>query len=346
MELAAVRLAQVRLAARAFVTATSPSMVNMPRALLVLVAPLLSMASELPTVGFIGLGTMGGGMAVHLHERSMREHGKTALVYNRSPVKAQAHATAHGTVAVDTFDGLSGCDVLVLCLSTSADVESVLSHVPIKQNALVIDCTSGEPEVSRRLHASLRDRCAARFVDAPVSGGPKGAAAGSLTSMLGGDEADCAAAMQWIEAWSSKVVRCGPSGAGDAVKAVNNVLNSAHVLLATEGMLALNSFGVEPSVALDVINSASGRSLQTERLPDNILSRKFAYGFALELMRKDCGIAATLVNQETPDATLIPEVYRLLQAAEAELGGKVDYTEVARFLERRGGKGLELRAAA
>ena len=159
----------------------------------------------------------------------------------------------------------------------------MLAHIPLKERALVVDCTSGEPAASRALAASLRERCGGRFVDAPVSGGPTGAEGGTLTSMLGGDEADCSAAMEWarrrlpsslspslvtslslppslppslsprthrpraasrceqVASYSRKVVRCGPSGAGDAVKAVNNVLNSAHLLLATEGLLALQA---------------------------------------------------------------------------------------------------------
>lgn len=137
--------------------------------------------------------------------------------------------------------------------------------------------------------------------------------------------------------WSSKVVRCGPLGSGDAVKAVNNVMNAAHLLLATEGCVALKKYGVEPSVALDVINSSSGMSLQSQRLPQYVLSRSFDFGFQLALMRKDCGIAADMVESLTPSATLIPEVRRILEAAEEEYGGNVDYTSVAKLLESRAG---------
>ena len=129
----------------------------------------------------------------------------------------------------------------------------------------------------------------------------------------------------------------GPVGAGDATKSINNVLNSAHLLLATEGMLALKRYGVEPSTALEAINGGSGMSLQTTRLPDNVPSRKFAYGFALGLMRKDCKIAGDLVASQTPSATLIPRVVDLLGEAEAELGPDADYTQIAQLLENRAG---------
>ena len=294
-------------------------------------------AEAAPSVGFIGLGTMGAPMAGHVHRSALKEYGRGALVWNRSPGKAEAHAEEYGTQAAKTLDELGDCDVIFTCLSTSADVAEVMERLPIKAGALVIDCTSGAPDKTREIAKKLTERCGARFVDAPVSGGPKGAASGTVTCMLGGAEADVAAAEEWCGSFSAKVVRCGPSGAGDAVKAVNNVLNSAHLLLATEGLLALSKLGVPPDTALAVINSSSGRSLQTERLPDNVLSRKFAYGFALRLMAKDTGIAAGICAQHTPSATLIPAVHELVRAAEAVQGGDADYTEVARMLEQRAG---------
>ena len=263
------------------------------------------------------------------------------MVWNRRPGVAEEHAAAHGTVACDSVAALAAeADVICLCLSTSAAVESVLSALDLRPGALIIDCTSGEPSASQAIAAALQAR-GARFVDAPVSGGPAGAEAGTLTSMLGGTEADVTEALQWCGAWSAKVVHCGPIGAGDAVKSVNNILNAAHIALASEGLAALKKLGVSPSVALDVINSSSGRSLQTEKFGENIISRKFAYGFALGLMRKDVGIAADLVAEHAPGATLIPAVRELYDAAMEELGQDVDYTAVVKRLERLEGVVLE-----
>ena len=286
-------------------------------------------------VGFAGLGTMGGHLAGHLHRFSTEKHGRPALVWNRSPDKAMAHAKTHGTVSVGSLSQLQ-CTILCLCLPTTSHVEEVLASVPLQPGALVIDMTSGDPEQTRALASKLAER-GIRFVDAPVSGGPTGAEAGTVVSMLGGAPEDVATATEVCGAWSKKVVHCGPVGAGDATKCVNNVLNAAHLLLATEGMLALKAYGVDPATALEAINGGSGMSLQTQRLPDNVLSRKFAYGFALGLMRKDCGIAGSLVGSQTPSATLIPEVVKLLGEAEAEFGADADYTQVAQLLEKRVG---------
>lgn len=289
-----------------------------------------------PTVGYIGLGTMGSSMARHLNVASTEAGGRPALVWNRSPEKAASHAAVHGTVACDSAAELAAAvDVVCLCLSTTDDVKAVLAELPLRPGALVIDCTSGEPAATKALAAELKAR-GVGFVDAPVSGGPGGASAGTLTSMCGGSEEDFAVAAPWINAWSAKIVHCGTEvGAGDAVKSINNVLNAAHVALAAEGLATLKKLGVAPSVALSVINSSSGKSLQTEgNLPDNVVTRKFGYGFQLGLMRKDVGIAAELVKQHAPTATLIPAVQALYDAAVDELGAGADYTEVVKPLER------------
>ena len=128
-------------------------------------------------VGFVGLGTMGGHLAGHLHKFSQERHGRPALVWNRSPEKAVRHAEVHGTTAVASLGDLSACTILCLCLSTTADVEAVLAQIPLERGALVIDATSGDPEQTKALAAKLLAERGIRFCDAPVSGGPKGAEA-------------------------------------------------------------------------------------------------------------------------------------------------------------------------
>ena len=294
-------------------------------------------ARALTRVAFIGLGAMGSHLARHLHRFSQEHIGRAAAVWNRSPEKAMLHAEANGTEFARTLGELQDVSVLCLCLPTTEHVEQVLNDVPLQPGSLVIDCTSGDPVQTQALAARLLSERGIRFTDAPVSGGPTGAAAGTVTSMVGGAPDDVAEAMPLIKAWSKKVVHCGPVGAGDATKSVNNVLNSAHLLLATEGMLALKQYGVDPATALEAINGGSGMSLQTTRLPDNVLSRKFAYGFALGLMHKDCRIAGSLVKSQTPSATLIPRVVELLGEAEELVGPEADYTQIAQLLEDRAG---------
>ncbi|CAE8641168.1 unnamed protein product, partial [Polarella glacialis] len=156
------------------------------------------------------------------------------------------------------------------------------------RGSCIVSCTSGEPAVTRRLAQSLKERYGIDFLDAPVSGGPKGAAAGTISCMVGADdEAAAQRALPVLRSFTGKIVRCGPAGSGHAVKAVNNAMNVTHLLLGVEGLLALQRFGVDPAVALEAINSSSGRSLQTEqRIPQEVLTGRFDYGFKLPLMAK------------------------------------------------------------
>jgi len=242
---------------------------------------------------------------------------------------------------------LRGAEVLVMCLPTSAEDADVAEQLAphLSAGACIVSCTSGEPAATQRLAQSLKERFGVHFFDCPVSGGPRGAAAGSLTCMLGSDDdAATERVLPVVRSFSQKVVRCGPVGSGHAVKAVNNALNVTHLLLGAEGLLALQQFGVDPEVALSAINTSSGRSLQTEvRLPEEVLSRRFGYGFKLPLMAKDCRIAAGVLK-ELPGASLLPAALDMVQRACAEESKDADYTRVVCHLERKAG--MELRPGA
>ncbi|EGB11189.1 hypothetical protein AURANDRAFT_13554, partial [Aureococcus anophagefferens] len=288
-------------------------------------------------LGFYGLGTMGTHMAGHLHGLAASSGGRAAVA-SRDGAKAEAWAAARGADVRGSFAELAeACDVVCLCLSTTDAVEeTLLGCGDALRDTLVVDCTSGEPARTAALGARLRER-GARLVDSPVSGGPAGAEAGTLTSMMGGSDADVADARAVVGCWSKKTVHRGALGSGDAVKSVNNVLNTAHVLLATEAALVLQKYGVDAATALDVINSrARARAsleVPTRRLPERALSRDFGFGFKMGLMRKDCAIADALVADLAPTHALIPEATRLIRAAEARLGSDADYAAVARLLE-------------
>src|SRR5262249_1899671 len=156
-------------------------------------------------------------------------------------------------------------------------------------------CTSGDPATSRRIAATLAEK-EVGFLDAPVSGGVKGAESGTLTVMIGGDAATLEKVRPVLEGFGKKLVHCGDVGAGDAVKAVNQALLAIHILSAGEGLVALSRLGVKPEVALDVINSSSGRSNSSMNLfPERVLGRKFPRTFRLALMDKDIDIAAVMM---------------------------------------------------
>lgn len=302
-------------------------------------------SAEVPeAMGFAGLGAMGYHMAGHM----AKIPGRRCLVWNRTTEKAVRHAAEFGSECVGSVSDLSAAGVVVLCLPTSAEDAELAGLVAprLVKGSCIVSCTSGEPTATKKLAARLLECFGVHFLDSPVSGGPRGAAAGTLTCMLGADsEAAAERVLLVIQAFAGKVVRCGPSGAGHAVKAVNNALNVAHLLLGAEGLLALQRLGVAPNVALEAINGASGRSLQTEqRLPQEVLTGRFGYGFKLQLMAKDCGIAAGVLQEGFPGASLLPSAIALVRRAAEVEPADADYTCVVKLLEREAG--AELRAEA
>lgn len=294
------------------------------------------------------MGTMGYHMAGHMAKIAKASgEGSALLVWNRTGSKAEAHAQEFGSGAVSALQGLAECTIIVSCLPTTQEVVEATAVVAAARGegalrCVWVDCTSGDPDRTRalaqELEASGIDLC-----DCPVSGGPKGAAAGTLTCMFGGTDSAYERALPVISSFAGKLERLGPVGSGMAVKAINNALNVAHLMIASEGLLALKRHGVDPTKALSVINKSSGRSLQTEvRLPETVFTRKFDYGFKLGLMKKDCGIAAEVLRTGFPNAPLLPKICDAVAAAAEARGNDADYTEVVRWLEEQAKEELNL----
>ena len=295
-------------------------------------------------MGFIGLGAMGGHMAKHLQAK-VCDSSSPLLVWNRTPERAVEHSKKYFTEAVTELSAFRECSIIFLSLPTSNEVKDILDKCPLQKGTIVVDTTSGVPSITKMISESCRSE-GVTYIDCPVSGGPAGAEAGTLTTMIGGDDVDVVNEVVIplvTETISTKAVYCGPSGSGMAVKSINNIMNTAHVCIAAEGLLALRSFGVEPDIALDVINSSSGRSLATqERVPQEVLTGKFGFGFKLPLMAKDCRIASSLMSEYFPEATLLPEISNLMNAAESTEWGKIgDYTEVVKVLQSRAAQNLQ-----
>lgn len=291
----------------------------------------------MPAVAFLGLGAIGRPMAGRIAAA-----GFPLTVWNRTEARADAFARAEGaTRAASPADAVRAADVIVTCLSTSADVEQVLSDAvadAMRSGALVLDCTSGDPATSRRLAARLRARGIA-FVDAPVSGGVKGATEGTLTVMCGGEADDIERARPVIEAFGTKVVHCGPTGAGDAVKAMNQALLALTIWGTGEALATLAKSGVSPTVALEVINASSGRSNASMNLfPERVLTRAFPRTFRLALMDKDVRIAAQIARDERVPAPLTQLAADLCTLAHGALGEEADHVEAVKVIEQWAGQ--------
>jgi 3-hydroxyisobutyrate dehydrogenase len=291
-------------------------------------------------VGFLGLGAIGAPMAAHLARRGR------LLVWNRTASRATEFAARHGATAVATPREAAAADVVVTCLSTSADVASLLDGpdgllAGLQPGALLLDCTSGDPATSRRIAARLAERGVA-YADAPVSGGTNGAEAGTLTVMVGAEPAVFERARPVLETFSRRIEHVGPVGAGDALKAVNNAFLALNILAVGEGLVALARAGVAPRVALDVINASSGRSFVSEVLvPERVLTRTWPRAFRLALLDKDVAIAVGVLAEAGVAGPVVERVSSLLNRARATLGEAADYLDPIRLSEQQAG--VELR---
>lgn len=286
-------------------------------------------------IAFLGLGAIGAPMAAHLAKDPF-----SLTVWNRTHEKATAFAREHSARAVESAsEAVKDAEFVITCLPSSREVDEVVSQIEtsFNQGAMLIDCTSGDPATSRKIAERLAGRGVA-FIDAPVSGGVKGAIAGTLTVMCGGSEENVQRAMPVLQAFGKKIVRCGEVGAGDAVKAMNQALLAIHIWSGGEALAALARLGVEASVALDVINGSSGRSNSSENLfTERVLGRKYPRTFKLALLDKDVDIARQIVDEESLDSPFIDLAARLFRDAREELGEEADHVEAVKIIEKRAG---------
>ena len=273
-------------------------------------------------------------------------------VWNRTAVRASEFAAtnaAHGVTHAKTPAAAArGADVVITCFPVSSDVESLLDGpdgllAGLARGATLVDCTSGDPATSKRIAARLAEK-GVDYLDAPVSGGVLGAEGGTLTVMVGGDAVTLERVRPVLEAFGKKIVHCGAIGTGDAVKAVNNALLALHLWSTAEGLATLTSAGVDPAVALDVINTSSGRSNASMNLfPERVLTRAFPRTFRLALLDKDVGIAAQVAREQRIPSPLIQLTAELYQAAHRALGEEADHVEVVKWVEQLTGTVIEKR---
>ncbi|HXR13354.1 MAG TPA: NAD(P)-dependent oxidoreductase [Solirubrobacteraceae bacterium] len=291
------------------------------------------------TVAFIGLGRMGLPMV-----RRLAAAGYNVRGYDLSEQARDELAAIAGAQAADSAQAAAaGADVVVLMLPSSAVVGAVLLDDGLLEalaaGVALIDMSSSEPLQTR----ALAPRAAARgvnFVDAPVSGGVRGAIAGSLTIMAGGDEEAVEACRPLLETLGTTVRHVGPVGAGHALKALNNLLSAVHLLASCEALAIGRGFGLDPHVLVETINVSTGRSASTERkLPEFILTGSYDAGFALSLMVKDIAIAVSLGEQLGIEPALGARALELWREAAGALGADADHTEIARWVDARAAAG-------
>ncbi len=285
------------------------------------------------TIGYVGLGNMGGPLAGRL----LLSHALT--VYDLSADAVARMAELGATAATSPAELAADCDLVFTCLPSSDDVHDAIFGddglaAGMKPGGAIVDMTTGDP-VKTRAMAERLGALKIALLDAPVSGGPRGANEGTIAIMVGAPQAEYDRVLPVLQSISSNVFHAGGTGAGHAVKAGNNLLNLVCRLASFEVVSLLVANGVAPEDAVAILQKSSGRSYATEiTLPDNILSGKMHQGFWMSLMRKDAAIALGLGRAGDVPLPLGGLAQELLQAAIDEHGPDADMSLLTLTYER------------
>jgi 3-hydroxyisobutyrate dehydrogenase len=284
-------------------------------------------------VGFIGLGNMGAPMA-----RRLADAGHELVVNDANPEAVERFAAGSKCERATSPQSLGAkCRIVITMLPNGYIVRDVLLGAAgiaphLAPDSVVIDMSSSSPVGTRELSADLAKR-GIPLVDAPVSGGVKKAAAGTLAIMVGGEAEPIARVTPVLEVMG-KVFTTGAAGTGHAMKALNNFLSAANLAVAAEAVIAGQRFGLDPATMISILNASTGRNTGTDsKFPNNVLPRTFDSGFALGLMAKDLRLALEVARSSGAPAGLLEATAQMWAAAEQQLGGGADNTEVVKYLE-------------
>lgn len=281
-----------------------------------------------PTIGFVGLGTMGWPMA-----RNLVRAGNRVVVADRAAARRDAFADEHGCGSAVQPSDFAAADCVVTMLPTGRIVRDVVVEQDggiapaLGEGCVLLDMSSSDPTGTRALGDELAER-GLTLVDAPVSGGAAKAETGELSIMLGGDDsAAIDRAADVVDALAARIFRTGPLGSGHALKALNNYVAAAGFTAAAEALLVGRRFGLDPKVLVDVLNASTGRNFSTEyTLQEHVLPGSFATGFSLGLMAKDVGLAADLAEAMEVSAPLCHAVRARLDGTLTDLDGESDHS--------------------
>jgi 3-hydroxyisobutyrate dehydrogenase len=247
-------------------------------------------------VGFAGLGTMGQAMAANLARA-----GFPLTVWNRSPGRSGSLVELGAREASTPARLAAESDIVVICVRDTPDVEEILFGTDgiaggPPRDLLVIDCSTISPAASRSFAARLAER-GVRFVDAPVSGGSEGAQQGTLSIMVGGDAADVKRARPVLDAMGKTITHMGPVGAGQATKAVNQVILAGTYLGVAEGIVLAIKSGLDPETVVRALSSGAAQSWVLANRSERMIRNEYPIGFKLALHRKDLGIALGMAEE-------------------------------------------------
>tara|TARA_R110000787_G_scaffold286335_3_gene404216 strand:- start:15434 stop:16303 length:870 start_codon:yes stop_codon:yes gene_type:complete len=270
---------------------------------------------------FIGLGVMGYPMAGHL-----QKNGHDVTVYNRTTAKAEKWVAEYGGSFADTpAKAAAGADFVFSCVGNDDDLRSVVFGddgilAGMGDSGIYCDHTTASADVAREIDAAAK-KAGIGFLDGPVSGGQAGAENGKLTVMVGGDQATFDAAQPVIDSYAVAVTLMGEAGAGQITKMVNQITIAGLLQGLSEGIAFAQKAGLDAKLVVDCISKGAAGSWQMENRGKTMADDKFDFGFAVEWMRKDLGIAlgeAKNNGASLPVTALVDQFYADVVA----MGGK------------------------
>ena len=284
-------------------------------------------------VGFIGLGIMGRPMA-----KNLMEAGYELVVHNRSPEKAEELAKeGNATAAASPGQVAQACDIVITMLPDSPDVEAVVAGEGgvlegIRDGALLVDMSTISPVVTKELSEMVREK-GASMLDAPVSGGDVGAIEGALSIMVGGSEKDFERARPLFDVMGKAATHVGPIGAGQVVKACNQIVVALTIEAVSEALVLGSKGGVKPEKLVEALSGGLAGSAVMEAKKEKFFSHDFEPGFRIELHHKDLGIALAAGREYGVALPATAIVDQMLEALKAKGRGDRDHSALLTLLE-------------
>ena len=295
-------------------------------------------------VGFIGLGNMGEPMSLNL-----RRAGSDVVVHNRTATRPSVRhlAEAGAQVATSPAEVARLCDVVCTCVTFPADSDSVYLGpqgllTQARPGQLFIEHATIGPAQAKQLSHACQNK-SARFIDAPVSGGVTGAAAATLTIMVGGSKEDFETARPVLEKMGKTITHIGPVGAGSVVKLMNQFMLAVNLAGLMEGFILAKKAGVDPTVAFEAIKVSSGASATMVGTFPRIMERDFQPRFALKLLHKDIRLALELADEQHVRSQAGAAARRIVEESEAQGFGDLDFAAMVRPIEAQAGVELAYR---
>ncbi len=294
------------------------------------------------SIGFIGLGIMGQGMA-----RNLMQAGFGLCVWNRTSSRMDELVAAGASAAGSPAELASQCDIIIVCVSDTPDVQAVILGDNgvihrARSGALVIDTSTISPRATREIAERLAQR-ELHMLDAPISGGSEGAANGTLSIMVGGESAQVERAMPAFRAMGEKITHVGGAGTGQMVKLINQILVVGNALAMCEALLFAQAGGLDLEKALAAVSGGAAGSWMLSMRGPQILKRDWSPGFTIDLQQKDLRLvlaAADELGVPVPVTSMAFHYYRALQAQ--GLGGEGNHALI-KAMERL--SGIEVRAS-